>query len=110
MLVEPGPIGRYGFDAIQDHFGHPLPAEELYDLRDDPWELTNVASIPTHRETLDDLRKRLTQWMEFTHDPILSGDVFNPEPGKTLAEWWVKRDGRFVLREPAPEEQGVLRP
>jgi arylsulfatase A-like enzyme len=45
------------------------PAEELYDLRKDPFQLTNVAARPEYAEALADSRARLKRWMEQTGDP-----------------------------------------
>jgi len=45
------------------------PAEELYDLRVDPHQLTNVADIPDYAEVLADQRQRVDRWMNETHDP-----------------------------------------
>ncbi len=39
------------------------PAEELYDLRADPWELENLADEPALARVKADLRKRLDAWM-----------------------------------------------
>ncbi len=40
------------------------PAEELYDLRVDPYELKNIAADPANRELVASLRKRLEDWMK----------------------------------------------
>jgi uncharacterized sulfatase len=40
------------------------PAEELYDLRRDPYELNNIAPDPANRELVASLRKRLEDWMK----------------------------------------------
>ena len=45
------------------------PAEELYDLRSDPHQLTNVAAQPAYSAELIKLRTRVDQWMQTTHDP-----------------------------------------
>ncbi|MEO5803929.1 MAG: sulfatase [Verrucomicrobiota bacterium] len=44
------------------------PAEELYDLRNDPDEIHSLADSPTHRKVLRELRKVLDQWIEKTDD------------------------------------------
>jgi N-sulfoglucosamine sulfohydrolase len=40
------------------------PAEELYDLRNDPDELNNIASLPGSEKILVTLRKQLDAWMQ----------------------------------------------
>lgn len=47
---------------------HRRPAEELYHLTADPGETRNLASDPSHRQTLDDLRLRLDEWMRSQGD------------------------------------------
>jgi arylsulfatase A-like enzyme len=39
------------------------PAEELYDTATDPYELTNLAEDPAHRETLERLRAATDRWI-----------------------------------------------
>jgi len=39
------------------------PAEELYDLEKDPYELNNLADDPKYRPLMDSLRKQLLTWM-----------------------------------------------
>lgn len=74
----------------------PLPDEALYDLVLDPTERDNLVGVAVHEPTLNDLRKRLDDWMRSTDDPLLKGPVPIP-PGaianhpddvspKTLAE------------------------
>ncbi len=48
------------------------PREELYDLRSDPNELTNLATGGKAVEVLEDLSARLKSWQEATKDPWLS--------------------------------------
>lgn len=50
------------------------PAEELYDLRHDPYQLTNVAGSPDHAAALASHRKRVDDWMKDTHDPRIDPD------------------------------------
>ena len=40
------------------------PAVELYDLQNDPWQLTNVAGNPENATTIARLRARLDAWMK----------------------------------------------
>jgi arylsulfatase A-like enzyme len=55
--------------------------DELYDLVNDPWELTNVASQSEHAEVLADLRLKLADWSVGTED----GEVV-PLPGED--QYW----------------------
>jgi N-sulfoglucosamine sulfohydrolase len=49
------------------------PREELFDLRKDPSQLTNVAASPAYRDTLRKLSGRLDRWMEEISDPRAHG-------------------------------------
>ena len=43
-------------------------ADELYDLANDPWELTNAAGDPANRDVLCEMRLRLADWSIRTED------------------------------------------
>jgi N-sulfoglucosamine sulfohydrolase len=49
-------------------FEVPRARLELYDLRKDPWELTNVADDPAYATTVRELAAALQSWMERTDD------------------------------------------
>ena len=49
-------------------FSPTRPAEELYDLAADPNELTNLATDPKYKSTLEAMRKKLADWEEKTGD------------------------------------------
>jgi len=59
------------------------PAEELYDLRKDSYELKNIADDPAQAERKASLRKRLEAWMR------QQGDLGNETEMKAR-----KRQGR----------------
>ena len=46
-------------NADQAQFFEPRPAEQLFNIADDPYELTDLAGDPDHAEILNDLRMRL---------------------------------------------------
>jgi arylsulfatase A-like enzyme len=46
------------------------PAEELYDLLLDPQETLNLGAQPEYAAALDEMRKRLDDWMKATDDPL----------------------------------------
>ncbi|PAY20009.1 sulfatase [Rhodopirellula sp. SM50] len=49
-------------------FRQTRPAEELYDLKNDPHEIHNLAGDPQFAEKLSEMRQRLDLWMEETGD------------------------------------------
>jgi uncharacterized sulfatase len=49
------------------------PAEELYDLAKDPWQMTNVAADPRYARAKAKLRGELNRYLEQTKDPRASG-------------------------------------
>ncbi len=52
-------------DSIQTRFmATGRPAEELYDLENDPFEINNLASTDDYKGVLDELRSRLDEWLE----------------------------------------------
>lgn len=58
------------------------PPRELYDLRNDPFELKNVAESPTYAGTVKDLDARLMAELKATGDPRATGggDEFDRYP------------------------------
>ena len=51
--------------------------DELYDLKNDPWELTNVAQEADNVGVISNMRALLVDWMLETED-------YNPVPLPTL--------------------------
>jgi N-sulfoglucosamine sulfohydrolase len=74
------------------------PAEELYDLRSDPSELTNIAGDPARSRVLAELRRVLADWMKRTGDPRAEG-----ETGLWDASCWHQQP-RADIRMPGYEE------
>jgi N-sulfoglucosamine sulfohydrolase len=58
------------------------PAEELYDVRNDPEQLNNIAAQPAYAAALAQHRARVDQWMKETADPRLDPnyDEFDKYP------------------------------
>ena len=52
------------------------PAEELYDTQADPYQIRNLSDETKHRETLERMRKAVTDWMARIND---QGLVNEPE-------------------------------
>jgi len=55
------------------------PPEELYDLKNDPWQLKDLAQDPAYAETKVSLKKQLEDYQRRTADPRATGkmDLFN---------------------------------
>lgn len=49
------------------------PREELYDLRTDPHQMKNVASLPNYQEVTARLRRQLLDYLRATSDPRALG-------------------------------------
>ena len=50
-------------DAAQSFFWKTKPAEELYDLEADPYQIENLSAATDHQATLERLRDATKQWM-----------------------------------------------
>lgn len=50
------------------------PADELYDLKKDPDQLTNVAKDPEYKKILEQLKTRLFKELKNTGDPRITGE------------------------------------
>jgi arylsulfatase len=68
-------VRTQGWKYVHDPMGD---RDELYDLVEDPWELTNVVDDPANGPVLADLRLRLADWSIRTED---SPPVPLPTPG-----------------------------
>lgn len=79
-------------EAQEDIFLKPRPAEELYNVAEDPFQLTNVAGVGSNKKTLSYLRNVLDTWIVETGD----SKPENPTPdrddvdGKKLPREWKK--------------------
>ena len=58
---------------------HVVEEEALYDVVFDPMQRHNLAGAPAYRDTLAELRDRISAWMRATDDPLLDGDVPLPD-------------------------------
>lgn len=65
--------------AVKGCFSSPNTEEELYDLKADPLEQTNLAGSDAHYDVLAELRGRVAEWMKETDDPLLKGPVKGDE-------------------------------
>lgn len=72
---------------------------ELYDLRNDPLQNTNLADDPSHAEMRDSLENRLQEFLKLRGDKFLPGSAY---------EEWVDEQRRVIRNGygplPHPEE------
>ena len=80
-LIELGAEGKLEGDAAYI-FMKTKPLEELYDLKNDPYEVHNLANDPAHAEKLKLLRSQLSQWQASIKDR-----GFTPE-SEIIREFW----------------------
>lgn len=83
------PAIKYYFDLS---FGI-RPAEELYDIKNDPFQLHNLASNISYQATLKKMNIKLLSWMEKENDPRRNGggDEIDRFVGTTKA--WITKWG-----------------
>lgn len=73
---------RGTLNANQKQMMHPnRPMLELYDLDADPHEFQNLVTSAAHRDTFEDLQRRLSGWMHDTYDFLPPGKSRPGEPG-----------------------------
>ena len=53
------------------------PTEELSEWTIDRWQVTNLAAVPTHRQTREQRRARLDRWMIDSHDHGSESDAMS---------------------------------
>ncbi|MCD6405475.1 MAG: sulfatase [Planctomycetes bacterium] len=69
---------------IENGWGdRPVAEEYLFDLLFDPNEAHNIAGEERSIPVLEDMRRRLDDWMQRTDDPIVAGPVPLVEGGRT---------------------------
>ena len=73
------------------------PVEELYDLRNDPHELVNLAESPAHRETLETLRGAHLDWVRSTVDTGLIPESDLRRRAQVSSEYEYARGGEYPI-------------
>ncbi|GAB4141498.1 MAG: hypothetical protein Tsb009_11270 [Planctomycetaceae bacterium] len=70
------------------------PAEELYDIKNDPYEIHNLANSLEHQAILKTFRAKLNTWIEETND---LGRI--PESKEILEYWERVQSGKHVRKK-----------
>lgn len=72
------------------------PAEELFNIKDDPACLHNLASDPQHQQVKAELSRRLVEYLTATQDPRVvapdGGDIFETYPRYSALRWFPEPD------------------
>lgn len=76
-------------NAVQSAFWQPKPAEELYDLKNDPYEIHNLADDPEYAAVLEELQQACTDWQMEIHDTgfIPEGEMVRINERTTLHDY-----------------------
>ncbi|MCF7847427.1 MAG: sulfatase [Kiritimatiellales bacterium] len=80
------------------------PAEELYEIKSDPGNITNLANSPKHAKTLQKMRKQLFDHLAETKDPRVVGgkvmwDYYPYYGGMKNKNWAVDKPPMEELKE-----------
>ena len=92
-------------DVQARFFSNYRPAEELYNLKDDPYEINNLAHHPDFEEKLVELRGKLENWVKETDD---KGQY--PESQENLQKVYEHWKDRFITQYGKPFEEMVTSP
>jgi uncharacterized sulfatase len=76
---------RNELTPVQKQVVEPLPAEELYDIQNDPYEIHNLANDPKYRLKLVHMQKVLDEWIIRSKDQGMGPD--SPAIQKVFKEY-----------------------
>ncbi len=75
---------------IAQFFSTPRPAEELYDLANDPWELKNLVAASEHQDVLNELRAQCDRWQIKVRDAhLIPESILADEETKSGSRWQI---------------------
>lgn len=90
-LPEVNPYFKLGFEK--------RPAEELYVIKTDPYNIHNVAESAEFANVKASLSMRLEDWMKSENDPRLYGKGDEIDGYEATTRAWITRDGMILLDE-----------
>ena len=105
--VDGGPTKIYMMDHRSDAAVKPLfalgfgkrPAEELFVLKNDPYNIHNRVDDANLAPVKKELSERLANWMKQESDPRLEGGGDKIDRYKATIRAWITRDGIILLDE-----------
>jgi arylsulfatase A-like enzyme len=79
-------------------FFEPKPAEQLFDLATDPWEMKDLASDPAQKDRLEKFRSAVASHMRDTQDlGLFPRTMRDKDKSKSLYEW--VRDTKYPVND-----------
>jgi N-sulfoglucosamine sulfohydrolase len=93
----------------QQVFANPCPAEELFDVSQDPHQLNNLATTPQYIETLTKGRKLLADWTEQTGDTIPKNPTPHRHAPPQIVNQKIIPPGKSKKRNPHAEMPGAAK-
>ena len=88
-------------------FANPCPSEELFQVNEDPHQLSNLADDPKHAKTLKQARALLTEWTKQTGDSIPANPTPNRHDPPRSENGKILPAGKAKTRNPHAEMPGV---
>jgi N-sulfoglucosamine sulfohydrolase len=85
-------------DETRSAFWQPKAYEELYDTREDPWEIRNLVSDPSHLDRLLEMRRQLDQQLVAISDISLMPESLRDELAGEMAPYEFARSDRYDVR------------
>ncbi|TVR52376.1 MAG: DUF4976 domain-containing protein [Spirochaetaceae bacterium] len=68
--------GMYSSRMLRDErwkfVWNPLDVDELYELENDPGEISNLIDVPDHADRISAMKRRLADWMQTVGDKLLN--------------------------------------
>lgn len=85
-------------NEIQSRFWETKPAEELYDVEADPYNVTNLAEDPRYKYVLEELREANRQWIISSYDAGFIPEPMLFEISKTSTPYDYAHSGKYDIR------------
>ena len=88
-------------------FANPCPPEELFQVNEDPHQLSNLADDPKHAKALKQARALLTEWAKQTGDSIPANPTPNRHDPPRIEDGKILPPGKVKKRNPHAEMPGA---
>ena len=88
-------------------FANPCPPEELFQVNDDPHQLTNLADDKKHDKALKQARALLANWTKQTGDSIPANPTPNRHDPSKIKDGKILPPGKAKTRNPHAEMPGA---